>query len=81
MKEWRLNMKKTEETLKKAVVTDCDYLRLRSEPSVNSDIIALMPEGSIVTIFEQDKGWFFVEEDSTSEQGYCMKKYLTIREK
>ena len=40
-----------------------------------------MPEGSVVTIFEQDKGWFFVEEDSTSEQGYCMKKYLTIREK
>lgn len=74
-------MKQTEETLKKAIVTDCDYLRLRSEPSVNSDIIALMPEGSVVTIFEQDKGWFFVEEDSTSEQGYCMKKYLTIREK
>ena len=74
-------MKKTEETLKKAVVTDCDYLRLRSEPSVNSDVIALMPEVSVVTIFEQDKGWFFVEEDSTSDQGYCMKKYLTIREK
>ena len=73
-------MKKTEETLKKAVVTDCDYLRLRSEPSVNSDVIALMPKGSVVTILEQDKGWFFVE-DSTSEQGYCMKKYLTIREK
>ena len=74
-------MKKTEETLKKAVVTDCDYLRLRSEPSVNSDVIALMPKGSVVTIFEQDKGWFLIEEDSTSEQGYCMKKYLTIREK
>ena len=74
-------MKDAEETLKKAVVTDCDYLRLRSEPSVNSDVIALMAEGSVVTIFEQDKGWFFVEEDSTSEQGYCMKKYLTIREK
>lgn len=74
-------MKKTEETLKKAVVTDCDYLRLRSESSVNSDVIALMPESSVVTILEQDRGWFFVEEDSTSEQGYCMKKYLTIREK
>lgn len=81
MKEWRLNMKKTEETLKKAVVTDCDYLRLRSGPSINSEEITLMPEGSVVTILEQDKGWFFVEEDSTLEQGYCMKKYLTIREK
>ena len=50
-------------------------LKLRKAPSVNSQVLKLIPNGAIVTGLEEEKdGWIRVEYSGV--EGYCMYRFL-----
>ena len=52
-------------------VVNCDNLRLRKEPSLDGDIIKLLPRGTEVIIIENANESFYKVSD-----GYVMKKFV-----
>lgn len=49
-------------------------LNLRAKPDKKSDRICQIPNGSIVTVFDEDNGWSYVDYDGQS--GYVMIAFL-----
>lgn len=63
-------------TLTATVTTEGDELRLRTEPSLDSDVIDGMPNGASVTVLRQEGEWCYVDYYGT--QGWCSSEYLTF---
>jgi uncharacterized protein YgiM (DUF1202 family) len=54
-------------------------LRVREEPSTESEILSLVGEGEDLTVVEEVDGWYKVEVDN--EDGYISGDYVTLSEK
>lgn len=50
------------------------YLNIRSEPSINSPVIAMAPNGSKLTILGQSEDWYNVNYNGTV--GYASSQYI-----
>lgn len=63
--------------LGKAVV-DVTYgaLNLRSEPSLEGEILAQLPDGLVITVINQWQDWYLV--DYQGKKGYVSRDYVTI---
>lgn len=67
---------KTKKEVKKAKVANCELLRLREEPSIESGVIDLLTKGTEVSILVVvDDEWSRVR-SSLGKTGYVMRKYL-----
>lgn len=57
------------------VSTSGSNLRMRSGPSTDYEVVGSIPNGSTVTMLDQDGSWALVEYNGTT--GWCSTKYLT----
>lgn len=57
-------------TVRKGIV-NCEELRLRDDPNLNSKVIRLLPKGTEVTIIENANSEFY-----KVDGGYVMKRYV-----
>lgn len=66
---------------------NCDRLRIRKEPSLDSDVLGILNLGSVVAIVEETNPEFdkiiipvdqVKELNEDVEFGYCMKEFLTV---
>lgn len=58
------------------VTTESGELRLRTEPSLDSDVIKGIPKGETVTVLRQEGDWAFVDYKGT--EGWCSSEFLTF---
>lgn len=63
------------------VVANCTMLNIRSSPSKNADILAVISAGTEVMVDQDDFGedWYSVW-IATGVHGFCMKDYITIQQ-
>ncbi|MGI6030492.1 MAG: SH3 domain-containing protein [Eubacteriales bacterium] len=52
-------------------------LRLRAEANTNGQIVATMPQYSVIKVLSQSNGWMKVEYNGKT--GYCSAEYVTIQ--
>lgn len=62
------------------VVTGCNLLNVRSQPEADSDVITVIPIDSIVTISDINASQDFYKVLVGDLEGYCMKKFIKIKE-
>lgn len=62
------------------VVTDCVKLNVRKKADLKANVIAVLGEKTEVTVYpnESTKDWYKVIVGSVD--GYCMKKYITVKQ-
>lgn len=61
---------------KNGVIFNCGSLRLREKPSLESEILTLIPKNVKFKIIGQYREWFKVEFNSI--EGYCLKVYVDV---
>ena len=61
-------------------VFDCTKLNIRSEPSLDGEIICTVPVSTEVEIDSEKStnDWFYIYTD-TGIEGFCMKKYIRVK--
>lgn len=62
------------------IVSGCKRLNVREQPDLNSNVLQILGENTevvVATAFENDE-WYCVTIDDVS--GYCMKKFIEIKE-
>lgn len=69
-------VEKKETAPKKAVVFNCNFLRLRAKPTLDSDTIELIPCGAIVEIAGNYSNKIFYKVIHGTNIGYCVKTFL-----
>lgn len=59
------------------VVTNCDRLNVRREPTKNSEVVAVIKAGTEVAIIssKSTEDWYYI----ALWDGYVMKEYITIK--
>ena len=62
------------------VVTGCNLLNVRSQPEADSNVITVIPIDSIVTISDINASQDFYKVLVGDLEGYCMKKFIKIKE-
>lgn len=64
------------------VVCNCDKLNIRKKPNVKSEVVAIIGKGVEVEIVNSDSKEDFYSVRGTNQfvNGYCMKKYISIKE-
>lgn len=62
-------------------VSGCTKLNVRSEANKDSKILCVINEKAevLVHVVENDSGDFYKVRTSSGIEGYCMKKYITIK--
>lgn len=61
------------------VVTTAD-VNLRTEPSVDADVVAVLAEGTELTVTGSAEGeWLPIEDSETEEEGYVSAQYLRLQ--
>lgn len=60
--------------IRKVKVVNCVNLRLRKEPSLNSESLLSLPEGTILILKSEEGNWLKVE-TSDKKIGYVVKIY------
>ncbi len=58
------------------VVINCDYLRVRKEASLESDILGLLNKGDEIKITGSEKNFYKVL--FNDNKGYCLKKFIKL---
>lgn len=60
-------------------VSGCKKLNVRIEPSITSDVVCIVDEGTTLMIDQSESTdkWFKVYTE-TGVEGYCMKNFVTI---
>ena len=68
--------------IRKGVVTNCERLNIRTNPSLTAAIDTVIEKGTEVEITDSNGDFYFVRKDPTAEgfNGWCMKKFITIKE-
>lgn len=61
------------------IVTGCKKLNVRKESNKNSDILCVIDESSEVMVFHNSTEDFYKVTTASGVEGYCMKKYITIK--
>lgn len=61
------------------IVSGCVRLNVRAKPSINANVIDIIPSGSSLLIINSKSTaeWYCV--DVFGKEGYCMKKFVTIK--
>ena len=62
------------------VVSGCELLNVRSNPEFTADVLTIIPVESIVTIIDVDASLDFYEVLIGDLKGFCMKKFIKIKE-
>lgn len=62
------------------VVSGCELLNVRSKPEFTADVLTVIPAESIVTIIDVDASLDFYEVLIGDLKGFCMKKFIKIKE-
>lgn len=62
------------------VVSGCELLNVRSNPEFTADVLTVIPAESIVTIIDVDASLDFYEVLIGDLKGFCMKKFIKIKE-
>lgn len=66
-------------TIKKGVVLNCSYLRIRANPNLNGKEIGLLPKNEIVQIIVEDSTKsFYAVELKPNGIGFCMKTFIDL---
>jgi hypothetical protein len=59
------------------IVTNCEALRIRKEPNVDSEILNVIKKMSKVDILDESDEYFYkIKSIGTNTEGYCMKKFI-----
>jgi uncharacterized protein YgiM (DUF1202 family) len=62
------------------VVSECDKLNLREEANKNSKVLAILNRNTeLVVSVEESTEDFYKVITSSGVEGYCMKKFITIK--
>lgn len=63
------------------IVSNCERLNIRKQPSIKSEVAATIEAGSEVGIAldESTKDFYKVYYIDDGVEGYCMSKYITIK--
>ena len=48
------------------ISTDGGAVNVREKPDINSPIVAALPDGTVVKVFERVNDWFLIEDGSTA---------------
>ena len=62
------------------VVSGCELLNVRSKPEFTADVLTIIPAESIITIVDVDASLDFYEVLIGDLKGFCMKKFIKIKE-
>ena len=64
------------------VVCNCEKLNVRKKPNIKSEVAAIIGKGVEVEIINSDSTEDFYSVRGTNQfaDGYCMKKYISIKE-
>ena len=62
------------------VVTGCNLLNVRSKPEPNSEVLTIIPIDSVITISDVNASQDFYKVLVGDLEGYCMKKFIKIKE-
>lgn len=65
----------TPDTTQKTCTVNADFLNVRSGASINSERIATIPNGKIVTVLGSENGWYKISFDGKT--GYASAEFLT----
>lgn len=65
---------------KKGVVFNCNFLRLRAKPTLDSDTVKLIPYGAVVEIVGNYSNKIFYKVSYDGCDGYCVKTFLKKEE-
>lgn len=66
--------------LKKGIVSNCERLNVRSGPSLEADVSAIINKGDEVEINNSEEDFYFVYIRSKNISGWCMKQFITLSE-
>lgn len=61
------------------VVANCKALNVRKSPSLDAEIVTVLDETRVVKILDT-KNDFYKVEIATDQVGYCMKKFIEVKE-
>lgn len=63
------------------IVSNCETMTIRAEPSIIGDVIGTLPSGSEVMIEdEKPLSGFYKICTASGIEGYCMKHFVKMRE-
>ena len=80
MKREKPTVKKPAPTRRVRITTKEAPLRVRAEPDVRSKVLAQIPKGSEVPVFQEAKDWFEIEYQR-GKKGWISKKYSQLIKK
>lgn len=66
--------------VKKGIVSNCERLNVRSGPSLEADVSAIINKGDEVEINNSEEDFYFVYIRSKNISGWCMKQFITLSE-
>ena len=62
------------------IVVGCKLLNIRSKPELDAEVLTIIPEESLVTIIDVNASLNFYEILIGDLKGFCMKKFIKIKE-
>ena len=62
----------------KGFVNGCEKLNVRTNPTIDSEVVEIINESDEVTIKDVVNEWYSVTTKDGNE-GYCMSKYITVK--
>ena len=77
MKREKATVKKPAPTRRVRIMTKEAPLRVRAEPDARSKVLAQIPKGSVVPVFQEGKDWFEIEYQR-GKKGWISKKYSVL---
>ena len=80
MKREKATVKKPAPTRRVRVMTKEAPLRVRAEPDARSKVLAQIPKGSVVPVFQEGKDWFEIEYQR-DKKGWISKKHSQLIKK
>lgn len=80
MKREKAAVKKPAPTRRVRIMTKGAPLRVRAEPDARSKVLAQIPKGSIVPVFQEGRDWFQIEYQR-GKKGWISKKYSQLIKK
>lgn len=68
----------TATVMQKGFVNGCIKLNVRTNPTIDSEVVEIINESDEVTIKDVVNEWYSVTTEDGNE-GYCMSKFITVK--
>lgn len=68
----------TATVMQKGFVNGCEKLNVRTNPTIDSEVVEIINESDEVTINDVVDEWYSVTTKDGNE-GYCMSKFITVK--